>query len=147
MLAKRLRLRKRREFARVMREGRGFAGEFATVYLRPVPRREVRAGFSITRRFGTAVERNRAKRRLRHAFMEAVRVACPELHEAAVRGTAPGGEAGEGRGVGLRAVVVGKPGLKRASFEELKGMLVRILREGLRETKWEATMGARRPGE
>ncbi len=49
------------------REGRRYAGNLVVVYFRPMdaPRR---VGFTAGRRLGTAVARNRAKRRIRAAF-------------------------------------------------------------------------------
>jgi ribonuclease P protein component len=54
------------EFRRVYREGRRFSGTAVVLYVRPTEGRR-RVGITAGRRFGTAVARNRAKRRLREA--------------------------------------------------------------------------------
>ncbi len=55
------------EFGRVYREGRRFSGAAVVLYVRPTEGRR-RVGITTGRRFGAAVVRNRAKRRLREAF-------------------------------------------------------------------------------
>jgi ribonuclease P protein component len=55
------------EFRRVYREGRRFLGTMLVLYVRPTEGRR-RVGITTGRRFGGAVVRNRAKRRLREAF-------------------------------------------------------------------------------
>lgn len=55
------------DFSRVYREGRRFPGTSVVLYVRPTEGRR-RVGVTTGRRFGRAVARNRAKRRLREAF-------------------------------------------------------------------------------
>jgi ribonuclease P protein component len=55
------------EFRRVYREGRRYSGTAVVLYVRPTEGRR-RVGITAGRRFGAAVARNRAKRRLREAF-------------------------------------------------------------------------------
>jgi ribonuclease P protein component len=63
-----LRLRRRAEFLRAAAAGRRLPG--ATLVLQALPRGDagpVRVGFTVTRKVGNAVVRNRARRRLREA--------------------------------------------------------------------------------
>ena len=62
-----MRLKRRKDFQRVYRGGVVWKGSCFSLY---VLKREdgVRLGIVVPRRFGTAVERNRTKRRLREAF-------------------------------------------------------------------------------
>jgi ribonuclease P protein component len=62
-----MRLKRRKDFQCVYRRGAVWKGSCFTLH---VLRREdgVRLGITVPRRFGSAVERNRAKRRLREAF-------------------------------------------------------------------------------
>jgi ribonuclease P protein component len=62
-----MRLKRRKDFQRVYRGGVVWKGSCFS--LRALTREDgVRLGIVVTRRFGTAVKRNRTKRRLREAF-------------------------------------------------------------------------------
>lgn len=58
------RLRARADFEKVFQEGRSYANALAVVYVRPEPG-PARVGVTVARRAGTAVARNRLRRRLR----------------------------------------------------------------------------------
>ena len=61
------RLRKSRDFALVRREGRSWPGRLLVLAARPNGLDLTRFGFSVSKRVGNAVTRNRVKRRLREA--------------------------------------------------------------------------------
>ncbi len=62
------RLRKSGEFKRVYGEGRSYARPFMVLYVYRHGEEKTRAGFTISKRIGNAVVRNRTKRLLREAF-------------------------------------------------------------------------------
>jgi ribonuclease P protein component len=62
------RLRQRREFDRVFRQGRRVRGGLFTLMALPNGRGYHRLGIAVGRRVGSAVGRNRARRLLREAF-------------------------------------------------------------------------------
>lgn len=59
------RLRKRLDFSKVYGTGRSAAGRLLVVYSLPIDTGELRIGFSAGKKMGTAVVRNRVKRRLK----------------------------------------------------------------------------------
>ncbi len=69
------RLRRPDQFRRARREGRSFTAPLLTLNVVPGRRRRLRCGFVVSKQIGTAVQRNRAKRRVR----EAVRLALPQI--------------------------------------------------------------------
>jgi ribonuclease P protein component len=64
----RQRIRRRSEFQRVYDQGRRAHGRFMTLVILPNASSVSRLGVSATRKFGNAVQRNAAKRRLREIF-------------------------------------------------------------------------------
>ena len=70
-LPRELRLRHRADFARVAEEGKGRANGLVVLRFAPNTLSIPRSGFSVSKRVGTAVRRNRVKRLLREAVRNA----------------------------------------------------------------------------
>jgi ribonuclease P protein component len=70
------RLRRPEHFRRVRREGKTFSSATLHLNLAANRRKSLRCGFVVSKHIGSAVERNRAKRRVR----EAVRLVLPSIH-------------------------------------------------------------------
>jgi ribonuclease P protein component len=62
------RIRRRPEFERIYNEGARIHGRFMTLFVRSNGGTAPRFGVAATRKLGSAVERNRAKRRAREVF-------------------------------------------------------------------------------
>jgi ribonuclease P protein component len=61
------RLRRSDQFQRVRREGQTFNHKLLRLTVAPNRRKQTRCGFVVSKRMGGAVQRNRAKRRVREA--------------------------------------------------------------------------------
>lgn len=97
MLPKQHRLTRARDFARARRRGRTAGTPLLALYVLPLRTPDLRAGFSVSKKVGKAVARNRVKRRLR----EAVRRRLPELRP------------------GQDLVLIARPPAATASYAEL----------------------------
>jgi ribonuclease P protein component len=100
------RLKASREFQTVFSRGRSVADSLLVLYVLPRRDSTQRFGFSVGRKLGGAVQRNRVKRVLR----EAVRHLLPDL------------------ATGKDYVVIARRGMKDASFEQGMASLDRLFR-------------------
>jgi ribonuclease P protein component len=64
-LNKKYRLRKNKDFQYTYKKGRSFGHPLLVIIFRKTNQATARVGFSITKKYGKAVQRNRIKRRLR----------------------------------------------------------------------------------
>lgn len=106
MLPRTNRLRKRKDFEEVFKEGKGFQEKFLFLKLRKNKKEESRIGFVVPKKyFKKAVLRNKLKRRLR----EQVRKKLPQVKK------------------GYDIVIVGREGLEKMDFWETDEMLEKLL--------------------
>lgn len=77
MLPKQHRLTRSRDFTRVRRRGRSSGSPLAALYVLSVRSPDVRVGFSVSKRVGKAVVRNRVKRLMREAVRHELAQICP----------------------------------------------------------------------
>ena len=66
MLKAENRLRKRQDFHRIYKRGTSFVASGMVLYIRKNNNAHFRVGFSVSKKVGKAVKRNKVKRRLRH---------------------------------------------------------------------------------
>jgi ribonuclease P protein component len=71
------RIRDSAEFRCVLRRGRRLDGRLFVLYMRRSARPTSRLGLAVGRRIGSAVRRNKVKRRLRAAFAQAASATAP----------------------------------------------------------------------
>ena len=67
------RLARRSDFRKTYDEGRKLAGRYLVLFVRPNGAGTIRLGLTVTKRIGCAVERTRARRRLREIFRREAR--------------------------------------------------------------------------
>lgn len=65
------------EFQELYRRGLSYVGKFVVLYVLPRPGARTRVGFTVGKKLGTAVSRNRVRRRLREIY----RLVHPKLSE------------------------------------------------------------------
>ena len=70
-------LEERTDFVRVQRQGRKYVGRSCLLLVHPGPSEAPRVGFTISRKVGNAVTRNRVRRRLREIVRSHADVFCP----------------------------------------------------------------------
>lgn len=107
------RLLRRTEFDAVYREGRRRSGRHFTVFLRPNGLDRSRFGVSVKRQLGTAVVRNRIRRRIREIFRVHRQQAIP---------------------AGYDVVVHPRAAVATAEFAALEKELVQLILQVLRNT-------------
>src|SRR5947209_2802360 len=107
MLPKHHRLTRSGDFTRVRRRGRSAGGALLHVYVLPVRSPEIRIGFSVSKKVGKAVVRNRVKRRMREAVRRYIPVMRP----------------------GQDVVVIARPAAAQASYCELEEAVLMALRK------------------
>ncbi|HWQ14705.1 MAG TPA: ribonuclease P protein component [Roseiflexaceae bacterium] len=112
------RLRRPEQFQRVRRDGRRWSDELLTLNAAPSRRRTSRCGFVVGKRIGTAVTRNRARRRVR----EAVRLVYDQI--------APGWDL---------VFVIRSPALATIDFPRIQSLVVQLLQ---RAGAWRETSPA-----
>jgi ribonuclease P protein component len=104
---RKFRLTRSEDFKRVRRSGKSYAHPLVVLIVQPYdqPRALTRVGVAAGRTVGTAVYRNRAKRLLR----EAMRTLIPDITS------------------GLDLILIARPGLVSATFEDTRRALLNLL--------------------
>lgn len=130
-MKRRLRLRRRQDFDRVMRARRVFAGRAIVAFARPNPDGRWRVGVATSRKLRGAVPRNRVRRRLREVARRCLLPPEPPPPlaglEAAGDTTAAAAEAGRaGTTVAYDVVLIGRPEALEAPIATLEEEAARI---------------------
>lgn len=105
MLRKENRLKKRYQYNYVYREGAKANGTFLSLYATPSKTKNIKVGFSVTKKVGKATRRNLARRRLR----EIVQKFLPNLKQ------------------NYNIIVVAKDNILSASFRDLSAELYELI--------------------
>lgn len=106
MLEQKFRLRKRTEFAYSYSHGKTFFGEYINLVIFKRKDKLLRIGFSVSKKIGKSVVRNKTKRRLRAIVQSFV------------------GQISKG----YNLIVVAKAGIEKQDFEVLKNSVVKLFK-------------------
>ncbi len=107
-LNKSRRIRKNNEYRLVYKYGKFDVGRLCVIYRMPVAKQPTRIGFVTGKKVGCAVERNRARRLMKEVY---------RLHQHEIR-------------EGFHIVVVGRSGIKEATYEKVEKEMMYLLRKG-----------------
>ena len=107
MLAKKYRVRKNSEFKRIYQDSRSLAAKNMVLFVSQREDRELKVGFSVSKKSGKAHTRNRAKRQMR----EVVRTNWDHLNE------------------GYEVVFLARKPISIASYAEIKRDMVNLLKK------------------
>lgn len=107
MLAKKYRVRKNSEFKRIYQDSRSFAAKNMILFVLQREDRELKVGFSVSKKIGKAHTRNRAKRQMR----EVVRTNFAHLKE------------------GHEVIFLARKPISLASYKEIKQDMVNLLKK------------------
>lgn len=77
-------LRSRSDFLRVQQKGRRFKGRYGVLIVAPCPHAETRVGYTVSRKVGNAVVRNRVRRRLREIIRGHAHALCQGMDHVVV---------------------------------------------------------------
>lgn len=105
LIPKQYRLKKKSDFQKLFKLGRSYAGPYFVIYFKENEvKGQTRIGFAVSKKIGTAVMRNKIKRRLR----EAVRPLIPQIKE------------------NYHIIIVARSRIRTAAFSELQKQLFNI---------------------
>ena len=107
-MEKKYRLRRNKDFQYTYKKGRSLGHPLLVLVHRRTGKADIRIGYSVTKKFGNAVKRNRIKRQLR----EIVRLQLPMLKQ------------------GYDVIFVVRKEARDASYGSLEGAVQQLLRRG-----------------
>lgn len=107
-MEKQNRLKKNKDFQYTYKKGRSLAHPLLVLIYRRTGKEKIRIGFSVTKKFGNAVQRNRIKRQLR----EILRLQLPKLKQ------------------GYDVIFVVRRNAKDASYKSLEASVYQLLKRG-----------------
>lgn len=102
-------IRKNREFRQIYSQGKSYANKFLVLYLSPNKEEKAKVGFSVSKKVGKAVVRNRVKRLLREAY---------RINQDKVQKK------------GISLVFIARNRAKDASFVQIEKALLDLLKKG-----------------
>ena len=102
MLEKKYRLKKRKEFHYIFQKGKAFSTKLFVLNYTPTKLSNLKVGFSVSKKIGNAVVRNKVKRRM----IEAFRSLQPNVN------------------TNFNYIFAAKSGIELASFEEIKTSMI-----------------------
>ena len=107
-MEKKYRLRRNKDFQYTYKKGRSLGHPLLVLIYRKTRNMEIRIGYSVTKKFGNAVQRNRIKRQLR----EILRLQLPRLKQ------------------GHDVIFIVRREAKGASYKSLENAVNQLLRRG-----------------
>ncbi len=108
MLPARNRLKKKKDFERIFKEGQGFKQGFLYLKIKKNNLKSSRFGFIVSKKFAKkAVIRNKTKRRLR----ELIKIKLPEIKK------------------GIDGIIIVIPGLKTTDFQQLEEIINKLFKK------------------